>query len=271
MTALSPERPFSGAKLPLGAVLLAGLLILRLPILAVLPTIMHPVPAWVVPLFEHGTYVINAALIFWERDRFEQFHIDRWALGIYILTPLLLVPVGQHVFLSGVHVASVVVLGTALLLTRTKLPERRRATLLWLGAAVLLGIALGVFNGYCIRWQDDNAPRTIAGSFFPLPRLFLVQLTRAASLEEPLFRGFLWGYLRLAGWKEGWIWLFQTGLFLLGHIYYFGRHSFSFWLIVPVGGLVIGWIAWRARSIGAGMIVHGFGNSFGDLIGHFRW
>lgn len=271
MAAVASDKPLSRAKLPLGLLLLAGLLILRFPVMAALPTFMHPVPAWVSPLFYNGTYVLNAALIFWERDRLEQFQVDRWALGIYILTPLLLTPVAGYVFLSWVQVACVAVLGAALLVTRTRLPRAQRATLIWLGAAVVLGVALGVFNGYCIRWQAGGAPRTVPAALFQLLPMFVTQLTRAASLEEPLFRGFLWGYLRLAGWKDVWIWLFQAGLFMLGHVYYFGQYNVSFWVIVPIGGLVIGWTAWRARSIGASMIVHGFGNSLGDLVGHFRW
>jgi hypothetical protein len=40
----------------------------------------------------------------------------------------------------------------------------------------------------------------------------LSQMTNAAVFEEPLFRSFLWGHLQIAGWKNGWIWLFQAGL-----------------------------------------------------------
>ncbi|WP_161796471.1 CPBP family glutamic-type intramembrane protease [Desulfosporosinus acididurans] len=52
-----------------------------------------------------------------------------------------------------------------------------------------------------------------------LPHYFLVQLNSAAILEEPLFHGFFWGYLKNWGWKESWIWLTQAGLFVIGHIY----------------------------------------------------
>jgi membrane protease YdiL (CAAX protease family) len=40
------------------------------------------------------------------------------------------------------------------------------------------------------------------------------QLAHAAIFEEPIFRGFLWGYLRKVNWKEKWILLFQAGYHL---------------------------------------------------------
>lgn len=273
MAVLAPEKPVSRAKLSVGLVLLTGLLILRLPLLAGLGTFMHPVPAWLYPAFMIGTYVLNAALIFWERDRLEQFHIDGWALGIYILVPLLLAPATFSQSLTNLalyNVVCVAVLALALLLTRTRLPKARLATLLWFAVAVLVGTAAGAAYGYIGRWQGETAG-PLHASFLLWGGLFLNQLTTAAFLEEPLFRGFLWGYLRMAGWKDVWIWLLQAVLFALGHSYYFGRANISFWVIVPTASLILGWIAWRSRSIGASMTVHGFLNSVTDLVSHTRW
>ncbi|HWI53178.1 MAG TPA: CPBP family intramembrane glutamic endopeptidase [Symbiobacteriaceae bacterium] len=259
----------SRLRLPVGLTLLAGLLILRFPLMILYSTVLKPAPPWVLPLFMDGTYILNALLIFWERDRLEAFHIDRWALGLYLLTPLLMIPGSKLFLLSQVQVGCAAALALLLLLTRTKLPGARRETLIWLGIAVAVGVALGIFNGVCLRWQTPLTSG--AGSLAQLPLLFLIQFSRAATFEEPLFRGFLWGYLKSAGWKDLWIWLLQAGLFVAGHAYYIGKANISFLLIVPVGALVMGWIAWRSRSIGSSMIVHGLGNGLGDLVGHSRW
>ena len=87
-----------------------------------------------------------------------------------------------------------------------------------------------------------------------------IHLGYAAATEEPLFRGFLWGHLRLAGWREGWIWLFQALLFMLGHIYYLPQLPVSFWVIVPLGGLIQGLLVWKSRTIVASMAAHGLSN-----------
>ena len=88
----------------------------------------------------------------------------------------------------------------------------------------------------------------------------------AGLAEEPFFRGFLWGGLRKTGLREVWIWLVQAGLFWLGHAYAFLYGPFSFWLIVPIAGLVLGLLVWRSRSIAPGMIAHGLANGLSQFI-----
>ena len=96
-------------------------------------------------------------------------------------------------------------------------------------------------------------------------------MTNAAVWEEPLFRGFLWGYLRLAKWKNVWIWLFQAVLFTLGHVYYLRSEAFVPWLIrMLLPSLLIGFIAWRAGSIFASMVTHGTFNACGDILFHSK-
>jgi membrane protease YdiL (CAAX protease family) len=96
-------------------------------------------------------------------------------------------------------------------------------------------------------------------------------MTTAAVLEEPLFRGFLWGYLRRWHWPNVLIWLFQAALFTLGHIYYLKEEAFVPWLIrMMLPALLIGFIAWQARSIFAGMVTHGVFNASTDMLLHTR-
>ena len=94
----------------------------------------------------------------------------------------------------------------------------------------------------------------------------LQQMLFAGIIEEPFFRGFLWGALRKAGWKDPWIWLTQAGLFWLAHFYYLGKAPWSTWLIVPAGGLVLGWLAWRSCSIASSILAHGCYNGFGQIV-----
>ena len=75
--------------------------------------------------------------------------------------------------------------------------------------------------------------------------------------------------LPAAGWKNGWIWLFQAVLFTLAHLYYLRTEPFgSYFIRLMIPSLLIGLIAWRARSITASMVTHGFLNATGDLLMH---
>ncbi|HWI62847.1 MAG TPA: CPBP family intramembrane glutamic endopeptidase [Symbiobacteriaceae bacterium] len=247
--------------------MLIGLLILRLPLLTGLGTFVHPGPEWLLPAFEGGTYILTALLLVWERDRLALFHVDGWALAIYVGAPLLALVNREFFLLSRVQVGCVAFLLLAFIVTRPKLPNMRSHTVIWIGVGV--GIALGLFNALCLQWRAGAALRP-ALDLSILPGQILIQTTRAAAFEEPLFRAFLWGYLKLAGWKDRPIWLLQAALFWLGHLYYFAGNPISFWVVVPTGGLVIGWVAWRTRSMGASMLTHGLGNAIG-ILGNFHW
>lgn len=268
MVAKESPHPGSPSRLPIGLTMVAGLLVLRLVVAGGGRTFLAPMPDWVMTLFYAGTYLLNGALMLWERDRLQEFHVDRWALTLYILVPILLIPEARSVMLSWFQAASAGVLGLALLLSGVRLPAARRETLRWVGLAVITGVALGVVIGLLLRLESSGSlPRMTVGS---LVSLTFFHLTRAASVEEPLFRGFLWGYLRQLGWQDRWIWLVQAALFVVGHLYHLGRSDVSFWVIVPLGGLVLGWIAWRSRSVGASMTVHALGNALGTVVGYAR-
>ena len=132
---------------------------------------------------------------------------------------------------------------------------------------MLIGGALAIVSGFLLSFQVQ---KPLDLSRFPSAgRLLyeaLYQLDYAAAAEEPLFRGFLWGGLRRCGWKDHWIWLFQALLFAVGHVYYVGVYNISAFLVVPLAALVLGLAAWKTRSIGTSMIVHGITNGFGNAL-----
>jgi membrane protease YdiL (CAAX protease family) len=49
-----------------------------------------------------------------------------------------------------------------------------------------------------------------------------------------------------------------------------GRSPISFWVIVPLGGLVFGALAWRSRSVAVSMIAHGLLNGVLQMV-VFYW
>jgi membrane protease YdiL (CAAX protease family) len=62
--------------------------------------------------------------------------------------------------------------------------------------------------------------------------------------------------------------LFQAVLFTFGHLYYIHTLPITFWIIVPVGSLVLGWLVWRSRTIASSMIAHGMMNATGYFFGY---
>jgi len=211
------------------------------------------------------TYFLTAILIWRELERLHEYFIGKLALVIFILSK----PVILLLWVSGLfpnmtlalRIAPLVLTPVSIWLAwvlwkagNVKLNVRRHLPA-WLLVGALTGTALAfLFSG--LAGQPAEAP---VKSITPLMAVILltVNLSSAAVDEEPLFRGFLWGWLIKRGWREGWIWLFQAFLFWAAHLYYLGRMPLSLWVIVPVSGLALGLLAWRARDIAPPMVAHG--------------
>jgi hypothetical protein len=261
--------------------LLAGLLFLRLPFLGGIAFFARP--DWLDPAFQIGTYLLTACLIWWERDRLVDFHIDKLALGIIILfkpiqTIILSILGLNELPLAFPNLPSLALwiisfgLFLALWLSHSPLPKLSKLSWGWFGVGILVGLITILITAYPMSLQIDK--NQIYGKLDILAILlqssgnFFYQLGYAAATEEPLFRAFLWGYLYKAGWKTIWIWLFQAGLFMLGHIYYITKDPISFWFIVPLGGLTLGALVWRSKTISSSLAAHATVNAFGRAIGY---
>ena len=262
-----------------GWALLIGLLLLRIPLLGFVTWLAEY--DWIDPVFEIGTYFLTACLIWWERERLADFHIDTLAVSIIILFK----PI-QTLFLTLSEYAThplafpqwggiliwmiAAALFIAMRFSRPRMAKVSRSSAEWFGWGLLAGLLTAAILGYPMSFQVNNVPANLPGVFpltFMILRQVFYQLGYAAVAEEPLFRGFLWGYLRKAGWKDVWIWLFQTGLFMVAHIYYIHQLPISFWIIVPVSTLVLGALAWRSKTISASMGAHTMMNASGYTIG----
>ena len=153
----------------------------------------------------------------------------------------------------------------------------------WLGVGIFAGLTVSVCENLNTFLSALNNPQVQFTQFTSIlattSMVFLYHLGFASINEEPLFRGFLWGFLRQMNWKEIWIWLFQTVLFTLAHVYFASQYPLLFWLYIPFAALLLGLLTWRSRSIAGSMLAHAMINAstyvaalslFVQLLGLFR-
>lgn len=262
---------------------LLGLLILRIPFLAGM-RFFNIQWVWTDIIFDIGTYLLTTFLIWWELDNLADYHIDTLAVIIIILFKPIQTLVlkfwgfNEHL-LTFPSISSLIMWSIAIVfaigvwLKRSKLPRIKSVGLGWLVIGAAAGFLTTIVLSYPMSFQvpaSSSLPPTPAfrSVLIDNPSSFVYQIGIAAVTEEPLFRGFLWGFLKKQNWREHWIWLFQAGLFTLGHIYYINAHPISFWIIVPVCALVLGWLVWRSRTIAASMVAHGMMNASGYGFGY---
>ena len=257
-----------------GSVVLVLLLLLRIPytlaIIYLLPIENQSGAA----VYEVSAYLLTLFLIWWERDRLSDFHIDGTALVFIVL----LRPVQTLILrywdvdrspLTFPHTASwmlwlgAVGLSAALWKSGFRLPRLQPWTAGWLLVGMVAGVCVSVLENLRSVRSALESPTAAA-----LPVSVIISsglnvvyhLSFAPTVEEPMFRGFLWGAIRSLGWREGWILLIQAALFTSAHIYYAARYPLTFWVFIPFAGLLLGMLAWRSRSIAPAMLAHGLIN-----------
>ena len=138
----------------------------------------------------------------------------------------------------------------------------------WILFSVLIGVITAIGKGLIYSRLDLRGENY--ASIILFVECFVIQLSNAAVMEEPLFRGFMWGCLEKSGWRQAWILLFQATIFCIGHVYYL-PHDPIFFIGTFIDALVFGFLVWKSKSIGTSMIAHGLINSLVDLIVHYKW
>lgn len=222
-------------------------------------------------LYPLATYLVTALLIWRERRRLSEYRIGKLALVLFIagIPYYALVGLFKIIPLSPFPALFLVPISIwlAVKLIKDKQVEwvNPAGLVRWLLTGIGMGNIFGSLVGLLISLQPEHLLNT--SSLLNIILQPTLQISNAAIAEEPLFRGFLWIYLYQHGWKNNWIWLFQAFLFCMGHIYYIPARDLYSLGTSFIGGLVIGWVAWKARDIAPSMFAHGFFNTFAQLIG----
>lgn len=244
------------------------LFILRLPFFWIGNAITSS-RVWTDPAFEIGTYVLIVFLIWWERENLNNHHMDAFAIFIIILfkpisTIILRVwrPESPMAFpnpLSLIYFFAALILLIIILRKKIVLKIEVGTTLNWMLAGGLIGILFYIVFAV-IMVQYFKYPIIGESNLSMLLSPFF-QIGDAAVVEEPFFRGFLWGGLRKAKVKNIWILFIQAGLFAVGHLHLLKTANpivnLSF---VFTGGILMGILVWRLKRLSTSMMFHGFGN-----------
>lgn len=208
-------------------------------------------------------YALVAAMLLVSRRDLRDFRIDRLAAVFFVVFGALLripaVP-GLPNPEPTLWVFGLIALSLVVLVYRSPSTHPRWAAINWgwIGLA-LISAPLPIVGVAATQTLLTGSRTTIVPtaqfSGPALAYLFVYWMGHAAALEEPAFRGFLWGYLERQQLKGAHIWLLQAALFWLGHLRYLGN-PFLFWVTVPLGGLLMGWLSWHSKSLAPSMVAH---------------
>jgi membrane protease YdiL (CAAX protease family) len=253
----------------IGWVIILALLYLRIPFTIFL-TYRYPPENQLGPAaYQFGTYLLTVLFIWWERKDLFNIHVDTIDIGLIVLfkpvQTLVLRYWGIDNPIAFPHPAAlliwIVAIGffLAMWVSRYR-PRFDLQAWVWVSLGLLVGIGMSVLvNIKVFKFSEHSSIQNYV-MFAPVAlstfMAFSYQIGFAAIAEEPLFRGFLWGYLRRLGLKEKWIWPIQALVFMGAHLYFKDALQFNFWVVVPLSALTFGLIAWKTRSLAPGMLAH---------------
>jgi len=244
------------------------LFILRIPMLGLAPLVLsEKVIPMVYAIFMIGTYFFTALFIWMERDKLSEYHIDTVAILIFTIGPLWYLYSNLYIRVPMIIMGATLLI--ALGITKTKLSRITLRSFKWILIGIIIGGITATISSIFLSKQVTNTG--MKATFSIIMITIITQLTNAAIFEEPFFRGILWGVLKKLKWKDGWICLTQGFLFWIAHIYYITSAPYSFWIVVPLGSIILGILAWRSRSIGTSMFGHGVLNGLGQILTFYRF
>jgi membrane protease YdiL (CAAX protease family) len=244
---------------------LTGLLVIIGLVLRAVIGIMGLFQATVNPIiafsFEGITLSIIAILITINYSDLNLYHIDKLSIILIIIGTLLRSGYKGEVDWISLLVFWGIAIWLILLYTKIRSPFKI-TSVIWLIIGLIVGLLLVfILRIPFIRTFHLSAP---VDQLFPVILFdFNYHLFHSAILEEPLFRGFLWGYLSQKGLGEIKILFIQAILFWAVHINYLSK-PYVFYIVLPIAGIVFGIMAWKSGSLASVIGAHGIYN---DILG----
>jgi membrane protease YdiL (CAAX protease family) len=235
--------------------------------------IFMPLSPWLVNAIEFIFFLITASLLITSRGDLASSNIDKLSFYLFLLFGgVLRSPLNtENLFACSLFYILFLVL-SFLLYRRMRSYELDfepcpRDRFKWIFTGILCGILLSLFASmpFIIENQINGQSPVIMRNLrlrylFPFIFAMLSALSHGAIFEEPIYRGFTFGYLRAWGVKDNKILILQTILFWAAHIKYINE-PFTFWMVVPMSGLMFGWLALQSRSIAPSMVAHAIFNA----------
>jgi hypothetical protein len=142
-----------------------------------------------------------STLILIEVNNLQEFHIDKFTIITFILGVLLIAAAG---FTGQLCSPIIGVVGIAIIIVfLVKKPNIPRTNLRWTVIGILLSsLSVALLAIVEIYVRPNRLPSELLQKpIVPTVLGVILRQFSGVSLEELLFRGFLWGYLRQFGWK----------------------------------------------------------------------
>jgi len=259
------ENKFSSSQKTTFAILII-LLVIRMIFYPLGLLIWHVTPAMLSPWFTTsytcGAYTLISISIWLNKDNLQSLNIDKPFIMIFIFTGVLIA-----LYYSPTVFAIIIILITIRMIQELRDGQLNFGTVAPNYSRVIFLFGIGLFTLillYVIRLftkgVNGNGPGSLLLSMYnaSLPEVVV---------EEVIYRGMLWMFLRALNITDTRILYIQTFLFWFSHLYYFSI-PFTFWFWLPLSSLWFGILVWRSKSITTSTTAHYLYNLVAYILQH---
>lgn len=212
-----------------------------------------------------GTFILTGFFICKNIQNLSLFNISGFAIFIFLFSPIFSIIADPYNFIAYINIPIAIAFGVylfrkkkELILTKTltnKLASNIVITLIITVAIIAIGAFIKEFKG-----GSNLDPLNLEW----IIHQFLFQLSFVAIMEEPLFRGFFWGYLKKYKLSDITICIIQALLFWGGHIYYMDT-GLNFWIWHPIAAFLLGLIIVKTKNIAYSLGAHALVNTIAQI------
>ncbi|HXQ38715.1 MAG TPA: CPBP family intramembrane glutamic endopeptidase [Anaerolineales bacterium] len=202
-------------------------------------------------------YLLIALLILLEKKNLHEFNLDRLSLIILVSSSVFRRRLGvanEFIFLLLISVAGLAVFIIALLNWANIPRTNSRWVIIGLFVACISLLPISLIESFQLPTNPNNSPGPY-GMFWDTIRRAIYDLSFTAPIEEILFRGFVWGYLRKLNWDIHKVFLAQGVLFWLSHIGRIGS-SLTFFFSIPILTYISSELTKRSGQVSPSIISH---------------
>ena len=198
-------------------------------------------------LIYFASFPVIAVVIKLNQDQLQKLNIDKF----YVL---LLITAGLFVLYSlpyNCFVGIAVIYAVYILFdtkTRFGIVDDRALRMILLIVGVFAGIMI------CIISFADTGVDLLKSEQWS--RKFWLETIPISIYEEVVFRGMLYMFLKDLGLNESRTFYIQALVFWISHINYLFQSPSFFWIILPIGSLIFGYLVYRSKSITPSTIAH---------------
>jgi len=208
------------------------------------------------------SFLVLAVCIALEKENLVNFHFDKGSFILLASSMVLTLPIGPIVLSEYRGLISIAV---SICLILTVLVRNWSKTVHTNAHWTLVGILITFIVLIPVNYLNQFTYIENESAKINFAARIIYNVLAVSTMEEMVFRGFLWGYFRSMGLSEKKAFVFQFVLFWLGHGGQINA-PLLFLVSTPMSALVLSYLTYRSKQLFPSIVSHTMFNVLLDVL-----